>query len=48
MHILEHCANGTGESIPAEIVESIVAAKNFLAAYGNVRQLSFGDRKSVV
>ncbi len=32
----------TGESIPAEIVESIVAAKNFLAAYGNVRQLSFG------
>ncbi len=32
----------TGEPIPAEIVESIVAAKNFLAAYGNVRQLSFG------
>lgn len=32
----------TGEPIPAEIVERIVAAKNFLAAYGNVRQLSFG------
>ncbi len=32
----------TGEPIPAEIVESIMAAKNFLAAYGNVRQLSFG------
>ena len=32
----------TGEPIPAEVVESIVAAKNFLAAYGNVRQLSFG------
>ena len=32
----------TGEPIPAEIVERIVAAKNFLAAYANVRQLSFG------
>ena len=32
----------TGEPIPAEIVERIVAAKNFLAAYGNVRQLPFG------
>ena len=32
----------TGEPIPAEVVASIVAAKNFLAAYGNVRQLSFG------
>lgn len=32
----------TGEPIPAEIVARIVAAKNFLAAYGNVRQLSFG------
>ncbi len=32
----------TGEPIPAEIVDRIVAAKNYLAAYGNVRQLSFG------
>jgi len=32
----------TGEPIPAGIVERIVAAKNFLAAYSNVRQLSFG------
>ena len=32
----------TGEPIPAEIVDRIVAAKNYLAAYLNVRQLSFG------
>ncbi len=32
----------TGEPIPAEIVERIVKAKNYLAAYLNVRQLSFG------
>ncbi len=32
----------TGESIPAEIVDRIVAAQNYLAAYLNVRQLSFG------
>lgn len=32
----------TGEPIPAEIVARIVAAQNYLAAYQNVRQLSFG------
>lgn len=32
----------TGEKMPAEIIARIVAAKNFLAAYTNLRQLSFG------
>ena len=32
----------TGEQIPAELIEKIVAAKNYLAGYGQVRQLHFG------
>ena len=32
----------TGEAIPAELVERIVAAKNYLAAYRHLRQVSFG------
>ena len=32
----------TGEPTPAELIEKIVAAKNYLAGYGQVRQLHFG------
>ncbi|MBQ8811917.1 MAG: M3 family metallopeptidase [Bacteroidales bacterium] len=32
----------TGEPIPAELIDRIVAAKNYLAGYGQVRQLHFG------
>ena len=32
----------SGETMPIELIEKIVAAKNYLAAYANVRQLSFG------
>ena len=32
----------TGEPIPSDLIEKIVAAKNYLAGYGQVRQLHFG------
>lgn len=32
----------TGEPMPKEMIDNITASKNYLAAYANVRQLSFG------
>ena len=32
----------TGEKMPSELIDKIVAAQNYLAAYQNIRQLSFG------
>lgn len=32
----------TGEVIPQELIDKIIAAKNYLAGYGSVRQLQFG------
>lgn len=32
----------TGEAMPSELVDKIIAARNFLSGYQNVRQLSFG------
>lgn len=32
----------TGEKIPAQMVDNLIASKNHMAAYSNLRQLSFG------
>lgn len=32
----------TGETIPDEMIQKIIASKNYLSAYGQVRQLQFG------
>ncbi len=32
----------TGEKIPQELIDKLVASKTYNAAYGNIRQLSFG------
>ncbi|MDR1416688.1 MAG: M3 family metallopeptidase [Prevotellaceae bacterium] len=32
----------TGEKIPAELIEKIIASQNFLAGYASLRQLTFG------
>ena len=32
----------TGEAMPQELVQKIIDSKNYLAAYANIRQLSFG------
>ncbi len=32
----------TGEVIPEELINKVVAAKNYLAAYGQIRQLQYG------